>query len=446
MSNVRYLPDLPVENDQELWSEVEALAHQLARELPAIPPTSPVLLSGDWGSGKTTLLKAIQRKLESNKSQEGIKPLRTIFFEAWRYEGAGLLLPALLRAIWERLLEGERPDVSAQEKLWHYAVVVSVGMAGSLAKMAGGAASPLMDALLALLADKKKGGPAAFLKPPEDAVLELQKSFHALLEKAGTPDEPVVIMIDDLDRCSPAGAVVLLDAIRHLVNQAAPMPGKEQKPLPCRFVVALDRRVLSQAVGSKFANVSPYDSNRYLKKLFPIVFDVPRPNESQVGRLVSLFLGPGSQGKGSGLDSNDADALATALSEPIFANPRLMKRCINRFYLVRSFEGGQSQTGLRRVGEQTPQEGDHLKDLARWIAATELWPSVRELLVRKPREAWVAALAAGTGEGPAVDSELAVLFEEEGANDWFKRHLGQSGKDRLKDFLQADRRLRRWGL
>ena len=49
------------------------------------------LLSGDWGSGKTSIMKQVQKELEQDDG-----PIKTLMFEAWRYEAEENLLFSLL--------------------------------------------------------------------------------------------------------------------------------------------------------------------------------------------------------------------------------------------------------------------------------------------------------------------------------------------------------------
>jgi KAP family P-loop domain len=451
--------DLPELREEALWPGVQALAERLAAQILYFHATSPVLISGDWGQGKTTLLRAIQRSIEKQPSTTDLP--RTLFFEAWRYEACDLLLPALLRAIWEILPEGKRPSPTLGQKLWHWGVVCSVGMAGGLAKIAGGPAEPLVDALLGLYKDEKEGGIPVEFKPPKDAALELQRNFQSLV-RTWSANCPLVIFVDDLDRCSPAGAVSLLDALRHLLHQATTPVTGPVTDLPCRFFVALDRKIMAEAIAKKFADVSSYEGNRYLEKIFPITFDLPRPERNEVRQLLtSVLKSPAlthAEGRGEeplvsrsaeSLLPDELDALETALADPLFANPRLMKRCIGRFQLVLTFErepmaksGGHPWLS---PGAKLPE--DHLIVLARWIAATERWPALRQLLARQADEPWDALREAPKDlDRKDFDPDFRKLLEEFGVKAWLTQVLNGAGGSKIEDLRSADRRLRVWGL
>ena len=70
---------------------------------------SPILITGPWGSGKTTFLRTLQQRVDPDPKA---KP-RTIWFEAWRCDSEGTLLPALVRAVWQTT----KRDSDDQEKL-----------------------------------------------------------------------------------------------------------------------------------------------------------------------------------------------------------------------------------------------------------------------------------------------------------------------------------------
>lgn len=416
------LDDLPVEDETKLWPGLERLARRLADLIPKLPSTSPVLVSGDWGSGKTTLLRAIERKIPDT---------HRLFFEAWRYEADALLLPALLRAIWEKLPEDERnKEPSLGARIFRTALTLSLSMGESLAKLAGGPASLLFEGLVGLY-KKEQEDAGQRQEPPRDSSVALQEDFCKLVSGAWTEDAPLIVFIDDLDRCCPEGTVRLLEALRMLLHQTT-----SASRLPCRFIVALDRKVLTHAIALKYEGVNRYEGNRFLEKLFPFSFELPQPQGGEVHHLIEKILGDPKHDENEG---NERDALATALAEAVFANPRLIKRCVNRFRLVLELE------------REDPRDGDgrpeSLETLARWIAAVERWPNLRRLLASRNDDFWRQLRDALTAQnGAQLDADVRSLLQEDGVEAWMRATLLSVRGDQISAYREANRRLRAWGL
>ena len=286
LRKTNFLHDVPERDYAKLWGGLQKFAGQLAEIVPGLPTTSPVLISGDWGSGKTTLLHAVQQKLKDETA--------TIWFDAWRYEGESALLPALIRSVWLQTPSDLQQDEEAKgffRTAWKCAVAVGIRAAPLVAKTAG---IPFLPDLLegvtaeAVEDDLNAVGSGRSIKPPPDPTELMWENFAKILRR-GWEEHPVIILIDDLDRCSPENAVALLGGVRILINRSTHGDGTPDF-LACRFMVALDKRVMAQAIAKKFGGIDNYDGNRYLEKVFPLTFDVPIPRGREVGRLVGRFL------------------------------------------------------------------------------------------------------------------------------------------------------------
>lgn len=240
-----------------------------------------------------------------------------------------------------------------------------------------------------------------------------------------------VIFIDDLDRCDPTEVVAFIEQLRQIVVRS--------DALRCRFVLAVDHEVLIRAISSKFASIGSYDGNRYLEKVFPFAFALPAPNEEQVCELLEKLWRRLGSGADARLEEYWREALTNALSDGSFTNPRLMKRCINRFMLVQHFES----TCERKA---TPE---HLA-LAKWLAATERWPTLRRVIMHS-REQLAALTARFLGQTTTtLGTDLDGLISEPGVAAWWARELLVEGEARLharvEAFQHAERCLRHWGL
>jgi DNA polymerase III delta prime subunit len=421
-----------------LWPGLERCADRVARLVEVLPASSPVLLSGDWGSGKTTALLALERALGEG---EGARP--TVWFDAWRYEAQPGLLSALIRTVWASAPAAYRGREDAKTlfgELWRLAVVVGSRVVPALVTAAG---APFVGAALkeltaaALMKDVETVSGAAEL-PEADPTSLLWERFAALVGEAWGGVAPI-ILVDDLDRCNPDNAVALLDGIRLLVTGGV--------ELKCNFVVALDRGVIAGAISRKFAGIGGYDGNRYLEKIFPFGFSVPAPYDGDAADLVNQLL-EATQAKG-----HHPNALRTALRHPLFANPRLMKRCINRFLLVTYFESTVPSAAPARPADEAQLERD--RALATWIAATERWPALRALLGRHDEAYWTALEAAiapwgapGAGEVvgalAALGPEAAAVLTEQSLLPWLRKEM--FGKEeQIKLYREAEQRIRRWG-
>lgn len=431
------LDDTPEAAATQLWAGLDAFATRLSRLIPCLPGADPVLITGPWGSGKTTLLRAVQARLEETTSST-----RSVWFEAWRHESVELLLPALVRMVWDA-----RPQKEARRDVLRTALRCAVVVACRGARVAATAAGgkDLVDAWGSLKdwsEDLSATADDGATRPEVEPTELLHQSLARLIvegwpEAAHDVSKRPVIFVDDLDRCDPGEVVAFIEQIRQIIARS--------DALPCRFVLAVDHDVLVRAISSKFASIGSYDGNRYLEKVFPFAFALPAPDEQQVAELLGKLwsrLGLESLADDPRQEDYWREHLSRALSDASFANPRLMKRCINRFMLVQYFESSIKTSS-------TPTRDQNLT-LAKWLAATERWPALRRVMLR-PR-AQIDALASRIQgvSAQTLGTDLEALISEPGAAAWWTRELhgdGDSGvSQRLEAYQQAERCLRRWGL
>ena len=408
--------DLPYQD--ALRPTLATLANHIANVVDSAPLTCPILITGDWGAGKTTLLHAVCKRLGVELRGDGAVP--TVVFEAWHYESANSLLPALMRRIWETAPSAYRAKKAAKALLWeliHWAASVATRMITPVSGIALGLPPGLDEELDLGKATKRAAKVLGDLMPPPDPLDALRDSFARLVRDAWGDKSPVVF-VDDLDRCNPHDAVLLLDAIRALATAA--------ERLRVRFVVAIDRTVVTQAISAKFANIRGYDGNRYLEKIFPLEFCVPHPAKQEIRDMIELLAVP--------LDDAERKltvfALTEALDRPYFANTRLIKRCFNRYRLLRFFE------------QHGPAKGDADKLSLQWIAATERWPRLRTLQQRRQPDFWTQAARRGTTDDP----DFQLLMAEPGFQPWLASHNWPNAVDTLDRYDEADGRLRRFGM
>ena len=256
--------DDPFKNDLlERKESVETLTH-LVGSL-----EGPCVLAVDaaWGYGKTTFLRIWAQYL---RNQE----FPVVELNAWETDFSGDPLVALsteltqgLREYKDEPLATKIADTKEQaKKVLRRAVpsVIRLATAGILD----------VDPLLEKEAGKAL---ASYAEDRLSEYLEAQKSVQnfrgALQDMAKTlsqssENQPLIVMIDELDRCRPSYAVELLEVAKHLfaVDHVV-------------FVVVVNRSELSHSIKAVYG--SGFDAEGYLRRFFDVDFRLPAPNRDR---------------------------------------------------------------------------------------------------------------------------------------------------------------------
>lgn len=424
-----------------LWTGLRELSGRLVKVIEYSVPSTPILVAGDWGAGKTSLLAVTRQRLADNHYP-------TIWFDAWSYEGEGPLLPLLLRTLWQhapRKLASKRKWKRRWKRLAKGTLRFIAQKGPPMAVLAGAVVPPFLNIkshlphLLHLIEPLVHGLGHGHARDDADAIEIVQRELFWLVDEivSRKNGRSLVFFIDNLDRCSPEAALSLVESLRILIGGGEAVPD-------ARYVVALDRTALVRAVTQKFGGMSSYDGNRYLEKIFPISFHLPRPEGAAILQFVQSFLDSGAQPNANGTSpriSRLDDILSLALADPIFANPRLMKRCIERFRMVLEFENKYEEG----TGESDKQDYEDLF-LARWIAAGERWPTLRRLFSRHGNDYWLQVGHYLDGQAPLGDNDIVQLLAEQDIRAWLRRELFGTKETRLGAYRNAELRLGRFGL
>jgi len=256
---------------------------------------------GDWGAGKSTLLELTAEALEKEE-QDYIQ----IHFDAWTFQGYDDAKAALLETIASQLVEAAKDDERLLAKALDFATRIDKvrfmglmaeggaaisGMAtfGAIQKVFGWVSDAVDDDDLEFedvkkdanelgnLSKKTKGIIKAKQKfsPPKE-INEFRKSYISLLEAF---DKPVIVYVDNLDRCSPINTISTLEAIRlflFLPNTA--------------FVVAADPDMIRLAIPHFHKGASTRHQTDYLDKLIQIPVHVPKPGVAEVRAYLFMLI------------------------------------------------------------------------------------------------------------------------------------------------------------
>lgn len=263
---------------------------------------------GNWGAGKSTILELTKKSLD----EEG--DYIQIHFDAWTFEGFDDAKAALLETIASELLKEAEGDKGLVDKAKEFSKRVDAIRLLSLMAEGGAALSgiPLFGLGQKLVsyfddepdseleegeaesdfelgdvaevagkvqkaAAKGKGiiKPKKKLSPPTE-IRKFRSAYAKLLEGF---DKPLIVYVDNLDRCSPINAISTLEAIRlflFLPNTA--------------FVIAADEDMIRLAVQHFHKGASIRHQKDYLDKLIQIPVHVPKPGVEEVRAYLMMLI------------------------------------------------------------------------------------------------------------------------------------------------------------
>lgn len=279
-----------------MWSDVESNedylnfgeVSSLAIDIISSPKMLPVSIGifGNWGSGKSSMLNLIETQLKDSTDKNYI----IVRFDAWLYQGYDDVRAALLETIASTLLEHAdtskvadkvRSLLTRVDKFRLFGLAAEAGAmlmgfptfgvlsraSGALGDLADGVqdekeqegiketSSEAVETAKTLIKDKESNSPSKHID-------EFRKEYTDILE---TLDKPLVVMIDNLDRCLPTNAIHTLEAIRlflFLPNTA--------------FIIAADEEMIRGSVSDYFKGSTERHKIDYIDKLIQIPIRVPK--------------------------------------------------------------------------------------------------------------------------------------------------------------------------
>lgn len=278
---------------------------QLAVDILTTPEMFPVSLGifGSWGAGKSSLLRLIEKDLEKNE-----KKLLIVRFDAWLYQGYDDVRASLLEMIARQLSKAseEKSIVSKTKSLLSRVDVfrafglLAEGIALAHGVPTGGLLASGLGAIKNLFnnrdkaefsetdyknltetATDAKNQLSELIKPkmsfsPSQEINEFRKEYEEILNEI---KKPLIVIIDNLDRCSPRNAIFTLEAIRlflFLPNTA--------------FIIAADEKMIRDAVAEYFKEASPQHQIDYLDKLIQIPIRVPKAGVREIRSYLFMLF------------------------------------------------------------------------------------------------------------------------------------------------------------
>lgn len=229
----------------------------------------PCVLAVDaaWGTGKTTFLEMWTAQLRK-------QDFTVVKLNAWETDFTGDPFLAISSEITNQLEDFENNSVKEKlAKTKSAAIEVAKRAAPALIRIA---TAGVLD--IAPLIEKEIGQVVASLaedrlvkfKADQGSLLEFQKSLSDLAQQvaAASQGHPLIVVIDELDRCRPSYAIELLEVAKHLFSVDHIV-----------FVLAVNRSQLVHSIGAVYG--SGFDSEGYLRRFFDVDFRLPELSRRQ---------------------------------------------------------------------------------------------------------------------------------------------------------------------
>lgn len=277
---------------------------------------------GDWGGGKTSIMKMIEFSLCPDSYIDPAEKARydriaCIYFNGWLFEGYDDAKAAILTSILLQLGEHKRFGPKIRNTV--VKLIKSVNWM-RLAKM--GFQNVALPAISAYLSggislipafaeaakvslgvkdgDKEEGKAAAdketvdwesLIKKDETSsspmdVRSFRERFEKMLKESDI--DSLIVLIDDLDRCSPERIIDNLEAIKLFLNVDK-----------TAFIIGADKRIVRNAIGLRYAialqREEPEGSDSdlatdYLEKLIQVPYHLPRLSPAEIESYMVLLF------------------------------------------------------------------------------------------------------------------------------------------------------------
>ena len=285
---------------------------------------------GDWGSGKTSVMRMLEKSFDPNNYEqnseepEKYEKIACLYFNGWLFEGYDDAKSAIISSILLQLSEHKRFGPRIREKVTNLLKSVD-GM--RLARYGLKSGLPTLAALLFGVDPTTIGltsMASAFTereKESEDPVPNTDEAEESKEESKSNLQKPIktgktssvhlevrsfrsqfseliaqceidslVVLIDDLDRCSPERIIDNLEAIKLFLNVEH-----------TAFVIGADPRIVRHAIATRYKpdEIQEQDNQEefahrividYLEKLIQIPYHLPRLSPTEVETYMVLLF------------------------------------------------------------------------------------------------------------------------------------------------------------
>ena len=324
----------PIDNDPpeknpfefDLLNREEAV-ETLTRLISTIEGPCVLAVDAPWGAGKTTFLKIWAQYLRNQH-------FFVVKFNAWETDFSDDPFVALCAELTRGFGEEEGGEYAKEFKKAAVKVIKHIS-SNAVEKVTGGLVVPTK--LSAELKEKavetateerlaKHQQAQAVIKEFKEKLEDMARALNDRTAQADAGSQkPLVVMIDELDRCRPSYAVELLETAKHLFDVDRIV-----------FVLAVNREQLAHAVRALYG--TDFKAENYLRRFFDVDFRLPEPGRDRfIGTLLNSM----------GITDQNVRELLKIFLDVSALSLRDIAQAVHRFCLVSNAQDdNQDQTAL----------------------------------------------------------------------------------------------------
>lgn len=243
------------------------------------PSPTTIALKADWGTGKTTFLRRVAKSIENETA--------VVFIDLWKADSAtdplAVIADELAKAVKEK--RGFLASLPSSAKQLGTKMADN---ASFLIALTTGTASLLLGAdssTAAAIGSSSLKSATAAVKWASDLNKKKRKVINALSENLkalgkavhANCQKPIIIVLDEFDRCRPDFAVQTLERIKHYFDTSG-----------YTFVLAIDDSAVASAVSGHYGG--KLDGEKYLRRFFDYEFRLPPPSKQNVALFAASRL------------------------------------------------------------------------------------------------------------------------------------------------------------
>ncbi|MEU0372186.1 P-loop NTPase fold protein [Streptomyces sp. NPDC006283] len=327
-----------------------------------------VAVYGAWGTGKSSFLNICRSLLHE-------RGMPVVTFNPWKYDQREEVWHALIQTILDEIVLKISEDSDAQrrsrlQEARRKALALSRTAAWLVARRA---VVPLTGGMVATSdADAFKATWDETDPLEYRHVNQFEFDFAEVVDKY-TDGGRLIILIDDLDRCTPQAATTVLDSMKLFLGESS-----------CVFVLAMDQHVMVDAVALRYDG-DQERGRKYLEKLIQFPYHLPHVTfEAMARHLRDKVVGLGGD-----------PALWELVGVAYGQNPRRVRRFVNALNLT-----------VTTLTLHSPPSRDRMLHAAILLTIRLQHPAFYAMVSRRP-EAWVRM------DQAATDNQRSGLHRDE---------------------------------